>query len=348
MMSRFLLRPSSLLLTVLLLIQCGTLSAETPSALIRSVPIASQSLTETLRAFGTLEPDPDQILSLSLPHAGLVNRIWVRLGQRVKRGDPLLEIITSPDARMAYLQALSAVDFATRDVQRQERLLEEQLATKAQVDAARKNLQDAQAKLSALKKRGQDSTEETLRAPMDGILTRLDVSQGQRVQADTTALLIAAEQRLIARLGLEPEDLKHIQPNASVSIRSVFVPEIQIATQIREIHAMIDPATHLVEALAPIPEAQIDHLILGSRIIAQIEIKTQTALVVPRSAVLNDAQGAYIFVVAQGKAKKIHVEEGIETQQKIAISSPQLQAGDSVVISGNYELSDGMSVREAP
>lgn len=321
--------------------------ADASSVLVKTAPVASQEVTETLTAFGVLDPDPDQILSLSLPHAGLINRVWVRLGQRVKSGDQLLEVITAPDARMQYLQAQSAVDFARRELERQKRLLGEQLATKAQVDAAKKNLHDAAATLNALQQRGQGVEKETLRAPMDGIITRLDGSQGQRVQADATAMLIAAEQRLIARLGIEPEDLSRVQAGTPVTITSVFVPDVVITTRVREVHAMIDPATHLVEVLAPIPEAQIDHLVLGSRILGRIQMASRRALVVPRSAVLWQGGQAYVYIVDAGKARRVAVKPGVDEGDLIEVTGA-LKTGDAVVVSGNYELSDGMAVRETP
>ena len=327
----------------------GTLpvQADASSVLVKTATVASQEVTETLTAFGVLVPDPDQVLSLSLPHAGLINRVWVRLGQRVKSGDQLLEVITAPDARMQYLQAQSAVDFARRELERQKRLLGEQLATKARVDAAKKNLQDAMATLKALHQRGQGVEKETLRAPMDGIITRLDVSQGQRVQADATAMLIAAEQRLIARLGLEPEDLANVQAGTPVTITSVFIPDVAITTRVREVHAMIDPATHLVEVLAPIPQAEIGHLILGSRILGRIQLATRRALVVPRSAILGDSGHAYVYIVDAGKARRVAVKPGVDEGDLIEVSGA-LKAGDAVVVSGNYELHDGMAVRETP
>lgn len=321
--------------------------ADTPTVLIKTAAVISIDVSETLTAFGVLDPDPDQVLSLSLPHAGLINRVWVRLGQRVKSGDQLLEVITAPDAHMQYLQAKSAVDYAQRELERQKRLLGEQLATKAQVDTAKKNLEDANATLGALLQRGQDIEKETLRAPMNGIVTRLDVSQGQRVQADTTAMLIAAEQRLIARLGVEPEDLSSIRLGMPITITSVFGPDIKIETTVREVHAMIDPGTHLVEVLAVIPESQIDHLVLGSRVLGRIQLSTRTALVVPRNAVLGDAGNTYVFTVNDGKAKRVPVQTGEYAGDLIAVGGT-LQAGDIVVVSGNYELNDGMAVRETP
>jgi membrane fusion protein, multidrug efflux system len=327
--------------------QTPAVLAGTPSVLVRTTPVVEKTVADTLDAFGTLEPDPDQVLSLSLPHAGLINRVWVRLGQRVENGDQLLEVVTAPDARMQFLQAQSAVDFARRELERQQRLLNEQLATKAQVDAAGKNLKDAETTLHALEQRGQGVTRETLRAPMKGIITRLDISQGQRVQADTTAMLIAAEQRLIARLGVEPEDLASAQAGTPVTITPVFVPDVKISSVIREVHAMIDPGTQLVEVLAEIPDHQAGKLILGSRVLGSIQLASRDALVVPRSAVLEDENGAYLYIVDNGKARRVAVNKGTEQGELVAVSG-ELKAGDTVVVSGNYELADGMAVRETP
>lgn len=321
--------------------------AEAPSVLVKTTAVEQHQFSETLTAYGTLDPDPDQVLSLSLPHAGLINRMWVRLGQRVERGDRLLEVVTAPDARMQYLQAQSAVDYAQRELDRQQRLLGEKLATKAAVDAARKSLQDARSTLEALKQRGQGLEKETLRAPMDGIVTRLDLSQGQRVQADTTAMLIAAEQRLIARLGIEPEDLARVQPGTPVTITSVFVPELSIDSQVREVHAMVDPATHLVEVLVPIPADASHGLVLGSRVIGILQLASSESLVVPRSAVLSDQGQAYVFTVANGKARRVAVTAGNDAGEQVAVSG-DLRAGDRVVTSGNYQLVDGMAVRDTP
>jgi len=320
---------------------------DSPSVLVETAVARTQVVTESLTAYGVLEPDPDQVVSLSLPHAGLINRVWVRLGQRVKSGDQLLEVITAPDARMQYLQAQSLVDYARRELERQQRLQSEQLATRSQVDSANKSLVDAQAALKALELRGMDKAEVTLRAPMDGVITRLDVSQGQRVQADSTALLIAAEQRLIARLGVEPEDLVKVEAGSPVTLTSIFVPDVRIDTTVREVHAMIDPATQLVEVLAEIPADRTEQLVLGSRIVGLIQLQSSPAVVVPRSAVLGEPGDRYVFTVHENRARRVAVQTGIETADLIAVKGA-LRPGDAVVVTGNYELQDGMAVRMAP
>ena len=128
-------------------------------------------------------------------------------------------------------------------------------------------------------------------------------------------------------------------------ISSVFVHGYKVESHLREIHAMINPATHLVDALVPIPEDQTDHLVLGSRLTAEIPLNAHTGLTVPRDAVLQDQQGSYVFRVVDGRAKRVEVTTGLTSDKWIEIVSG-LKPDDSVVSVGNYELTDGMPVRE--
>ena len=316
-----------------------------PTALVQQATVVQQTVSETLTVYGRVEPAPDAVLTISLPHAGLITRVGVRLGQRVKQGDLLLEWTTAPAARMQYIQAQSAVSFARRNLARQQQLLKDQMATKAQVDAASKALDDALSGMAALEAKGQDKTTEMLTAPTDGIVTQLQVKQGDRVQADTAALSIASGKQLVAQLGVEPEDIHLLKPGLPVRLRSVFVADYVADTRLSEIHAMVNPDTHLVDALAPIPPDQAHRLVLGSFLTAELELNAHTGQTVPQSAVLHDEQGRHVFVVANGKAQRVDVETGLSGDSWIEITGG-LSAGQSVISVGNHQLTDGMAIRE--
>jgi len=100
-----------------------------------------------------------------------------------------------------------------------------------------------------------------------------------------------------------------------------------------------------VEVLAPIPEAVTGRLVLGSRVIGRIHLASHRGLVVPRSAVLQDDAGTYLFRLSNGKAGRVNVQTGIEQEGWVEVSG-DIHAGDGVVSEGNYELADGMAVRE--
>jgi RND family efflux transporter MFP subunit len=238
------------------------------------------------------------------------------------------------------------VDYARSDLRRLQELLTKQLATRDQVASARKTLTDAEARLQAQGKLGTQLAQEVVRAPFAGIVTQLSVAQGQRVQAGTTALLLARRDALVVLLGVEQEDAARMQSGLPVRLSSVFRSDVQIATRLADVHAMVNPKTRLVDALVPIPKASTGNLVIDETMRGVITLRKERVLAVPRSAVLRDSSGDYLFMVRAGQARRVAVSTGLEDDGIVAVQGA-VAPGDAVVTVGNYELSDGMAVREA-
>ncbi len=324
---------------------CSVHSEEYPSVAVKVASISQIKMSEHIVAYGVLEAKADNIVGLSLAHAGLINQLWVRLGQRVKKGERLAEIITSPEARMQYFQAKSAMGYAKQQLTRSKRLFSEKLATQAEVENAIRNLADSQSTLEALIKRNQNRGKETLFAPLNGIITQLNLTQGQRIQSNDNAMLIASENHLVARIGIEPEEISLLPTNTAVTVSPVFDESIQVNSKINSVNAMVNPTTHLIDAMVDIPAVQAKQLILGTRIKANFILPAKLHFVIPRSALLNDANGYYIFTLKNKIAHKVYIKKSIEQNHKVAISG-NIQLNDTVVILGNYVLEDGMLTRE--
>ncbi|MCC7411514.1 MAG: efflux RND transporter periplasmic adaptor subunit [Gammaproteobacteria bacterium] len=324
----------------------ATLAGAAPTTLVSTVPVVRHVMYETIVVYGRVQPDPDQLTSITVPRAGIVTRLWVRLGQRVGAGDALLELDTAPTARMDYQQASAAVEFARNDLARLRTLLEDQLATRDQVASAERSLSDAEAAFEAQRKLGTGVASEVIRAPFTGVVTQLGVSQGQRVQADSAALLLASGRALLVPLGVEAEDIGRVRVDMPVVLSSVLQPDIRIDAAVNAVHAMVNPATRLVDVIVRVPAAATPALVLDSMMEGRITLSDRQALAVPRSAVLRGSGGAYVFMVRDGKAHRVAVVSGIEQDDLIAIDG-DIAAGDAVVTRGNYELVDGAVVRES-
>ena len=319
--------------------------AQEPSVLIQRAKVEQRSIAEKLQVYGKVQADPDAVQSISLLHDALISRVSVRPGQRVNSGDTLLEITTSPGAYMEYLKARAAVDYAQNELERQKRLLTEHLTTGAQLEAAQNVLEDARSSLKALQEQGQNRTMEKVASPASGVITSVNVKQGDRLSAGATLMEIAVGNRLVAVLGVEPEDIHLLKPGTPATIRSVFVPDYHADSRLREIHAIINPSTNLVNVMVPIPSGQTDGLVLGSSLSADIILHAHTGLTVPRSAVLRDDRGTYVFRIVDGRGKRVEVTTGLINDEWIEITSG-LNRDEEIVSVGNYELRDGMPVRE--
>jgi hypothetical protein len=78
---------------------------------------------------------------------------------------------------------------------------------------------------------------------------------------------------------------------------------------------------------------------------AAITLGAGDAWSVPRQAVLSDEQGSYLFQVAGGHAHRVAVKVLGETAQTYGVDG-RIDPALPVVVLGNYELRDGMPVRE--
>lgn len=315
------------------------------TATVKTVPVMQKVIQQSVIAYGTILPDADQINTLSMPHAGLVENVWVRPGQKVKKGDLLFSLNASPGEKMTFLQAQASVEFAEKVLKRQKELLSQHLATKAQMTAAKKTLQDAEIHLASLKKQGLGENLQRFIAPQDGIVTQVDIQAGQRVQSDSSAIQIASDQQFVVRLGVEPEDLAHLTVGQSVKVQSVFNLGKPFVSKISQIHAMLNPTTHLVDVIVPIPSDQAPHYVIGSRLKGDIQMATHMATIVPRSTILTDNKGSYVFSIQNGVALRVNIHTGQSTHDWVEVTQG-LTVGEKVVSQGNYELKQDMKVQE--
>jgi RND family efflux transporter MFP subunit len=323
-----------------------TAAAETdaPSVLIKSEPLRKQSMAENLTAYGSVTPATGATENISFPRAGQITRLFIVAGQMVKRGQTLAEFSTDPNAAALYHQAETTDVFARSELKRAEDLVSRQLATQSQLAAARKALQDAQANLAAQKNIGGDMTVQQIKASFDGVVSLLSVQQGDRVQAGFSILQLSKGGKLRATLGVEPEDIARLQVGMPTQIFSVFGNRPAVAAQVLQIHGVINPLTRLVDVDIEL-HSTASGLLPGMQVRGTIELDSKESWVVPRSAVLRDTQGAFLFQVRDGHAQRIPVTVAIENGDSVAVSGA-LDSSLKVVVSGNYELQDGMMVRE--
>ena len=316
-------------------------AAETPVARVETAPLQRLALADTVSGYGVVSPQARSVTTVSLPRPGRIVTLFAAAGQVVKKGEPLLEFATGADAARGYRQARDAVRFARGEKARIEQLLAQQLATRSQLAAAEKAVTDAEAALQAQERIGAGRALERVGAPFDGVVVNLAAAQGDRVAAGAPVLKLARAggQRLVA--GIEPGDVRRVRPGMAVKITPVFEAARAASGKVAQVYGMLNPQTQFVDVLVTIDG---DGLLPGTRARADIELERREAWAVPRAAVLRDAQGAFVFQIHDGKARRIAVRTGLERDGMVAIDGP-FDPRAPVVSLGNYELQDGMRVR---
>lgn len=334
----------------LILLTCFVVPSVANAASVAVVTgqIQKRTLHEHLTAYGRVIANPSDVRTVSTLEMGRVTRLDVALGQKVSKGQVLLEITPTPQAHNAWLKARHAVASMRAKWTQTRDLFKQKLATRADVAAALQQYNNAKADLQALRKQGASGRELKVKSPGAAIVTKVQVQPDAVVQAGQPLLELGDSDHLRVRLGLEPEDAPRVHPGQVVTLSTVFGNQGRsISAKVNRVQGMVDPATHLVDALVDLNGSNARGLTIGSWLVGKLRVRTLKQLSVPHSAVLSGSGGSYLFTIEHGHAHKVPVQIVLQTAQWTAVRSPKLHAGQIVVVTGNYELSDGMAVRKA-
>lgn len=318
-------------------------TVQAPVATVKVAPIKKGTLVEEIAIYGTVVPAAGAVQIFSVPYESRIHHIFVTEAQRVSEGDTLLEIDPSPDTTLQTQQARNDFETAKKAFEYMQQRFDLKLATNDQVLQTKQALEQAQAKLESLRRRGSESPR-TIRADVAGMISKVSVQEGAITAAGAPMVEMVAQNRLEARLGMEPEYIDKVKPGQEVSLVRVNGTESdKIVGHIRKVSRAADPATRLVQVFTDVPAAS--HFLLNEYIMGKITVASAQGLIVPRSAVLPEEDHYVLFTVKDGYAREHTVRVGLENGKDAEVAAKELQPGEPVVTLGNYELKDGMPVK---
>ena len=100
-----------------------------------------------------------------------------------------------------------------------------------------------------------------------------------------------------------------------------------------------------MDIVVQLPKALNLNILPGMRLRGVITIAIKKSWAVPQNAVLHDANGYYIYRIDNNIAHRVAVKTGLEDTNLVEIQG-NLHTNDCIVTVGNYELNEGMFIRE--
>ncbi len=314
------------------------------TASVRTVKLTKTSIAETITAYGTVVAQPGELEGVSVQYECKVVRLLVSAGEPVKEEQALIEIEPSPDTKLQLAQAESAAETTRLQLAQTQRRFEMKLAVNQDLQQAQQEARDAEATLASLQARG--AGERTiLKSDLDGLLASIDVRIGQIVPAGGPLLSLVPARKIEIMLGVEPATARRLEAGQKVHIASVNQAGVEGEGGIRLVTRRVNPETRLVDTFVTVPPDL--PMLLDGYVRGEIPVEQKDAFVVPRDAVLPGEDGPELFTVSDGHAVAHKVVTGLETDTQTEVTDDTLHEGDEVVISGNYQLEDGMAVEKS-
>lgn len=317
-------------------------AAPAASVLVQVTALKKGSVPSSVTLFGNAQASTRARQTLTAPASARVAAINVRLGQTVAPGTPLLTLIPTPATSASYAQARSALSVAEQSLARTRSLLRQHLATAQQLNDAQKAEADARATLNALQTQGAGS-ELILRAQFPAVVTALSVSPGAIVNEGIALLDLIRPQALVVQAGAAPGVAETINVGNDVRITPIGASR-SLDGKVLMRGGTVDAATGLVPIEISLPA---NSMLPGEQAVAYVTTGEVQGYLVPHEAVLlNDEGNPYVVQVIGGAAHQVDVKVLGTVGEQDAIAG-DLTASAPVVLSGNYQLENGMKVRFA-
>ena len=327
--------------------------------LIKVEPVRLQDVPiDEVTVAGKIEVNPNRVSRVVLPVAGRVVSVFVKLGDRVDSGAPLLAL-ESPDAdaaESAYIQAEATVTQARAalvkaqaDFDRASDLYQHNAIAKKEVLSTENSLTQAKAAVEqagAAKeqaarrleilglKAGTFGQQVIIRSPISGKVLELSVAPGEYRNDTTAALMTIADLSTVWVSANVPESyIRRVDVGEHVDITLLAYPGETFKGRVRRIADMVDPQTRTVKVQAELdnPAGKLLPEMYGS--VRHVE-DMHPEPVLPVGAIVHGDENSYVYVQLEpGKFQKTNVQTGKRSGDVISIVSG-VKPGDRVVVDG--------------
>jgi RND family efflux transporter MFP subunit len=287
---------------------------------------------------------------------GFVRQIFVKAGDRVTAGAPLVQI--DPDRQQATLRttqsqraALEAdLTFARQQLDRMRALYEGGAVSRAQLDQAESTHTAAEAQLTALDAQIRENQVELqyyrVTAPMAGVVGEIPVRLGDRVTPATIITTIDQPEGLEAYLNVPLERASDLKPGLTVELLGAD-GRVVASNPVTFIAPRADDATQSV-----LVKATLNQMPPGVRVMQYVRARViwsnEPALSVPVLAVSRLAGQHFVFVAEPAQQGFVARQKPVTLGEVIGeeyIVRGGLQDGERVIVSNLQKIGDGAPVK---
>ena len=316
---------------------------------VRTAAAKVEPFTHTISAIGSVVARPGHFAALSAPAPTRVARVYVQQGQRVAAGQPLVEFEQGTFAAAAG-GAEAALGAAQRNYERAQRLADDGILPRKDVDAAAAELARARSDAVAARRAQQLSV---LRSPLPGVVTHMSAVLGAPADAGQVLVEVADPSAFDVVLSLGATEASGVLPGARVDLsagQSTGGEPLGTGV-VASVGVAVDTGSRAVPVRVTVTTPR-RALRLGESVYGVIATGTQqAAVVVPVEALVpGDAPGTFrVFVVDRnGVAHARDVKVGGRTESEVEITSG-LTGGEAVVTQGAFGVQDSAHVKlQAP
>jgi Cu(I)/Ag(I) efflux system membrane fusion protein/cobalt-zinc-cadmium efflux system membrane fusion protein len=316
---------------------------------VRTMKVERRDLARSVRAVGRVAYDERRVVHVHTKVQGWVEKLLIDfVGQKVERGEPLLEIY-SPELVATQEELLLAARYR-EDTEASpfddvrgggESLLETTKRRLALWDIPERDIE-------RLIETGEVQRTLTLYAPAEGVVTRLGVRSGMEVQPNLNLYTIADLSRVWVLANVYEYELPWLEVGQTSSVELGYLPGGPMEGQLTYIAPFLDPNTRTAEVRLELDNSAglLKPEMFGNMVIEAAP--RPNVLAIPTEAVIRSGRRTIAVVsLGEGRFEPRDVELGLDSGDGWHEVRSGLADGDEIVVSSQFLIDSESNLREA-
>ena len=312
--------------------------------LVSAIKLKSKNFSHYLNFQGSLDTDQNVVIYPELP--GLLKNIYVKQGEKVKKGQIIAKI--SDSGLTDQLEQLKLQrNLAKTTFERQQKLWDQKIGSEIQYLQAKTNFKSLEKKISQM--RDQEGKTRIL-APFDGTIDDIIADIGSNLAPGLTPILrIINIDQMKVSAEIPEIHIPYIKQNKNVKI---YVPILdkQILGKISSVGNFINPNNRSFNIEIKLLNKSNE---LKPNMTVSLEIndyENKSAILIPSKDILEDEEGnfyVYKLVIDSNenyKSNKVMIEKGKAYNNMTEIKSG-LKENDLIINDGLRQVEDGQIVK---
>lgn len=304
---------------------------------VGAIKIEPVLLNEERVFAGKFEPGKETKISADIQ--GRINSVYVELGNRVIKGQPLVQL----DNSLLKLQ-LKSVDVQIQgfeaDVKRFTVLANADAIQKLQLEKAELGLKSALIQRETILEQIEKTT---IKAPFQGIVTAKLTEEGAFAAPGVPLLQITDISNLKLTVNVSENELHYFDLKAESSINADVYPELLLTGKVLMIGSQANIANSFPVQFSV---KNSSDLLIKSGMFGTVKLKRGDdvkKIIIPASSVLGTTLQPKVFIASDGKAIQTEITIAERFENKVVVTSG-LSEGDLLITSGFINLFDGVNV----
>jgi len=304
---------------------------------VKTMVVAPQETNVTSRYVGAIEPV--HATPLSMQTTGRVVAVHVKNGDRVHRGQVLLEL-DNTQAMNALRGTEASLQHAEDGYNRAVKVHDKGVIA----DQKMVEIESQRAQAQSLYESAKRQVEEcSLVAPSEGIVTDLEVEYGQSVLPGTPVCSILDISGFAVRFTVPEKEINGLGKKGTVECAAV---DRVLPIEVTETGVAANPVTHTYEVVARV---QGGKEVLKAGMVGVVKISnlqspiSNSDIIIPARCILLKPEGHTVWVVEQGTAVRRDIQIDGYMADGVRVLSG-IQVGDTLIIDGYQKLYNSCKV----